>query len=258
MGVISCMRKQLQEDAIRMAERLICSLANPDPQEMDSFLSDKAVAIGPLERDWLLGKDKLEVALASLGMEHVVGSVRDIETHPYLLASGDCITASRFVASIRGELVACHLTMVWEEEGGRAACVHLHLSETAAGARDEAEPAAEAQEAPHPMRESIALRDAQGISHFLNLTDIIYVEANRQSTFVHTETGTFRMSEGISHLLERLDGCFIRIHRGYAVNVSHVVGMRPGYVILDEGTSLPVPARRVGEVKALLRQALRI
>ena len=254
------MRKQLQEDAIRMAERLIGSLANPDPQEMDSFLSDRAVAIGPLERDWLLGKDKLEVALASLGMEHAVSSVKDFETHPYPLAGDACITASRFVATIRGELVACRLTMVWEEEEGRIACVHLHLSEAVAGARDEgeAEPAAEAQSIPRPVRESIALRDAQGVSHFLNLSDIVYVEANRQSTFVHTETGTFRMSEGISHLLERLDGCFIRIHRGYAVNVSHVVGMRPGYVILDEGTSLPVPARRVGEVKALLRRALRI
>ncbi|MCI1344712.1 MAG: LytTR family transcriptional regulator, partial [Atopobiaceae bacterium] len=110
--------------------------------------------------------------------------------------------------------------------------------------------------AAHALRESIVLRDADGISHFLSLSDIVYIEASRQSTLVHAVTGTFRMSEGITHLLTRLDGKFVRIHRGFAVNVDHVEGMRPGYVMLDEGTSLPVPSRRTREVADDLRRAI--
>lgn len=257
MEAISCMRKQLQDDALRMTERFVSHLCDTDAAEMLQIFSDANVTVGAFDHDWLLTKQGLAEELASLAHEHGIQAVRDVECHVFSLDEDSCVTVSRFSAVYRSGVVHYRLSFVWQAAGDTLQVFHAHLSQgflKKEGSFSSVRP--EAGESIHPMRETIVLRDAEGISHFLSLADIIYVEASRQSTYVHAETGTFRMSEGISHLVERLDSCFVRIHRGFAVNSGHVIGMRPGYVLLDEGTSLPVPSRRLTEVRTKLAEAL--
>ena len=248
MEAISCMRKQLQEDALRMAESLVDRLPDHAAQKLEPLFAETLQAVGPLEGDWLLDRHNFLQELEELAEAYELRGVGKRDVHACALDEDACVTVSRFAAITREGMIPCRLTLIWQELKGELKICHAHFSVAVTEEHGGA--------VAHALRESIVLRDADGISHFLSLSDIVYIEASRQSTLVHAVTGTFRMSEGITHLLTRLDGKFVRIHRGFAVNVDHVAGMRPGYVMLDEGTSLPVPSRRTREVADDLRRAI--
>lgn len=247
MEAISCMRKQLQEEALRMAESLVDRLPDCDVRDLEPLFADSLQAVGPLEGDWLLDREEFLQELHELGKSYELRGISKRDVHACALDNDVCVTVSRFAAITREGMIPCRLTLIWQMQEGTLRARHAHMSIAVTE---------EHEEAAHALRESIVLRDASGISHFLSLADIVYIEACRQSTLVHAVSGTFRMSEGITHLLARLDGKFVRIHRGFAVNVDHVAGMKPGSVMLDEGTSLPVPSRRMHEVSDALRRAI--
>lgn len=247
MEAISCMKGQLQDDALRLAESLVDRLPERNPQKLEPLFAETLQAVSSLAGDWLLDKAEFLQELAELAEAYDLRGIGKHDAHVCMLDEDVCVTASRFSALTRDGAVPCRLTLIWQQHEGMLQVRYAHLSESVAEEHEETSPV---------MRESIVLRDAGGISHFLNLSDIVYIEACRQSTLVHAIPGTFRMSEGITHLLGRLDGKFVRIHRGFAVNVDHVAGMKPGYVMLDEGTSLPVPSRRMREVSDALRHAI--
>lgn len=85
-------------------------------------------------------------------------------------------------------------------------------------------------------------RDGRG--YFVKLTEIDWIEADRNYVRLHIGTTTHTIRERISHLEATLDPrLFARIHRSTLVNLHRVREMQPWFsgdflVILDNGTRL--------------------
>jgi two-component system, LytTR family, response regulator len=90
----------------------------------------------------------------------------------------------------------------------------------------------------------------------INVDDIIYFEAEKDYTRIHTDGKTYLSNFGIGALEQKMDGRqFLRIHRSYIVNISCIKEVyRDGYsvqVFLKNGKSLNVSRTYLEDLKKL-------
>jgi len=105
-----------------------------------------------------------------------------------------------------------------------------------------------------PNERQIALRahDTLGTTYWVMPSDIAFVKAARQYTEVHCVDRTLRLRGSFSSICEQIGSHVVNIHRSYAVNPLYVARMEGEMLYLETGDKLPVPARRVNEVRRLL------
>ena len=100
----------------------------------------------------------------------------------------------------------------------------------------------------------LEFRDDHRISHFVAADGILYVEAHGHKCTIHCLEDVFEVNEGITSIAERLGEGFVRLHRSYLVNPWHLRTLSEKGALLDDGETLPVPARRLEELRDALRQ----
>lgn len=80
--------------------------------------------------------------------------------------------------------------------------------------------------------------------------NVLYIEANNKTQLVVTTTNTYTVLSSLNKLEEDLGSKgFIRIHRCYLLNCSHIYLIQQDSVLLDNHTSIPVSKKRRKEVK---------
>ncbi len=105
----------------------------------------------------------------------------------------------------------------------------------------------------HPKNEvhKIAIPSFDGMI-FINITDIIRLEAEGSYTRFHTRQGQYLVSRTMKEYEDLLsENDFFRVHHGHMINLNQVnryVKGDGGYIILHDGTNVPVSARRKTEV----------
>jgi DNA-binding LytR/AlgR family response regulator len=112
--------------------------------------------------------------------------------------------------------------------------------ERALGSRTAAPAEAAAQQ------ERIAV-ELGGTTRYLNRSDIVYVEAQGDYVRLHTRTANHLVRTPLAQLEERwADAGFLRVHRGFLVNVAAVEQLRStmGSITLDLGQGQSVPVSR--------------
>ncbi len=153
-------------------------------------------------------------------------------------------------------------TLVWHRSGRRNLLAHLHISVPADHLEEGASyPISAGTETYRYMkslrrlgssRKSVSLYDVDGTVHWVHPSQIIYLEANRKRTIVHCMTKDIVVPAVIRDAVEMVDGKILRVHRSYAVNRDHVVELKAGRLLLDDGTSIAIPAKRIADVRATL------
>lgn len=153
-------------------------------------------------------------------------------------------------------------TLVWQRSGRRYALAHLHLSSPIDYVeKGESYPISAGTETYRYMRslmrlgssrKSVSLYDVDGTVHWVHPSQIIYLEANRKRTIVHCITKDIVVPAVIRDAVEMVDNKIMRVHRSYAVNRDHVVELKAGRLLLDDGTSIAIPAKRIADVRAEL------
>ncbi len=160
-------------------------------------------------------------------------------------------------------------TFIWRCGEGGMELFHQHVSNPLKPAmHGEAFPVSFAKETHRYMiararqldvRNTCELRDAEGSTHFMNLSDVVYLEANKQSTVVHCLDTSFRVRGGISDIAAKLDsaslGVLIRTHRSYMVNALYVERIDRDAVALTTGDELALSSRRRAEVEEAIAAA---
>jgi DNA-binding LytR/AlgR family response regulator len=101
-------------------------------------------------------------------------------------------------------------------------------------------------------RKNVSLYDVDGTLHWVHPSQIIYLEASRKRTIVHCMTKNIVVPAVIRDAIEMVDGKIMRVHRSYAVNRDHVIELKGGHLLLDDGTSIAIPAKRLADVRAAL------
>ncbi|HEV7908289.1 MAG TPA: LytTR family DNA-binding domain-containing protein [Pseudonocardiaceae bacterium] len=123
-------------------------------------------------------------------------------------------------------------------------------------ARQAAEPSpAPASPAPDAGDEVIPV-ELGGITRFIRLADIRYVEAHGDYARLHTATGSGLVRAALNGLEERWRSAgFVRIHRSHLVSLSHVDELRleDGHLSVNIGGAvLPVSRRHARHLRQLL------
>lgn len=118
MEAISCMRKQLQVDALRMAESLVDRLPDHAAQKLEPLFAESLQAVGPLEGDWLLDRHDFLQELEELAEAYELRGVGKRDVHARALDEDACVTVSRFAAITREGMIPCRLTLIWQELKG--------------------------------------------------------------------------------------------------------------------------------------------
>lgn len=86
----------------------------------------------------------------------------------------------------------------------------------------------------------------------LDETDIRYIENKREYCIAYSSKGTTVWRESFAALMPRLSGDFVRIHRGYIINIKQVSEFNFGddiVTIAADGTHLPIARRHKAELK---------
>lgn len=74
----------------------------------------------------------------------------------------------------------------------------------------------------------------------LPVSGVFYVEAFAHTTRVVTQESSYDLQKSITEMEKMLVGDFVRCHRSYLVNLSHIRKITKSAVLLDDGQELPL------------------
>lgn len=104
----------------------------------------------------------------------------------------------------------------------------------------------------NPNRRKVTLSVGKEIGTFF-VNDIYYVEADLSKIRLVTKEGEFLLSISISQVQGILENeGFVKVHRSYLVNSSHVIRVKHRTAFMDNGKEIPISKYRLKEVKERL------
>lgn len=75
----------------------------------------------------------------------------------------------------------------------------------------------------------------------VEISDIIYIQADRYYVSIHAKNKSFVGYDGIGQCEEQLQGTsMVRVHKSYLINMQHVHKLSAGEVVMEDGLRLPV------------------
>lgn len=97
------------------------------------------------------------------------------------------------------------------------------------------------EESPLILDDRIFIRSREKMTKIL-LSDILYIEAERNYSRIITKDKTYVLSTTLKTIEEKLPGnLFVRIHRSYIINLTHIEVLTESYVAIGRVT-IPVSA----------------
>ena len=103
---------------------------------------------------------------------------------------------------------------------------------------------------------SISIRDVGGTMHYVLASEIRSIEACKQRTILHCLDRNIVVRRGFKDMVDEFGNELVLVHRSFAVNPLYVRAIHPDSVVLDDGSSIPVPQRRSTEVRRELSEAV--
>lgn len=75
----------------------------------------------------------------------------------------------------------------------------------------------------------------------INAADILYIEGMSEYVRIHlTEQKPITVLMSLKKIIDFIPSSFMRIHRSYIINLTHIREVNKNYIWLDDGTSLPI------------------
>lgn len=251
------MRKKLipEKEIITLSKDVVQSFYDRNIKNHIHYLSDDFMWIGAFDFQYTLCKNDFLCIIQS-----------EISSFPFTMIDEEFTLISKspttYIISARFKLIAhtdnnttirthTRMTVIWKYYGEELKLCHVHGSN--------------AQDIPLSINNAvmntalnddfssyinslhfidnsnkIAFRTKSGAFRYFTEREILYLEANSQSTFLHTYSECIEL---YSHLLtnaERLSQSFYRIHKSYIVNTAFIKSLERYKVILTTSAHLPI------------------
>lgn len=260
--------EEFRDESIRASRDFARHLWARDFEWCLSRTTDDFVFIGPEHDCQSYDKDEFSQVLDVLSQKIIQSALTD---EWYRVLAGDegmCCVFGHFLVltppdeeRILAQWRRC--TFLWRRSAKRVELEHAHISAPTDYVEEgESYPIHVGTETYRYMkslmrlgssRKSVSLYDIDGTVHWVHPSQIIYLEANRKRTIVHCMTKDIVVPAVIRDAVEMVDNKILRVHRSYAVNRDHVVELKGGILLLDDGTSIAIPAKRIADVRAELK-----
>lgn len=85
---------------------------------------------------------------------------------------------------------------------------------------------------------------------FVPLSQIFYIEAQKQYVMIHAAGGNYRKKGSLAEMEKELDEYFFKCQRSFLVNLRYVVRVKRDCVVLKDGTEVPISrgmAEKIGK-----------
>ena len=85
---------------------------------------------------------------------------------------------------------------------------------------------------------------------FIPLSQITYIEAQKQYVEIHTSDALYRMKSSLADIESKLDEYFFRCQRSFIVNLRYVIRIKYDCVVLKNGAEVPISrgmAEKIGK-----------
>ena len=83
----------------------------------------------------------------------------------------------------------------------------------------------------------------------LNIRNVLYLESHDHITMIHTETVSYPIRKKLGELFLSFPNQLVQCHKSYAVNLYWIQRMIPGYLILRNGTEIPISRSYAGQTR---------
>ena len=253
------------DDALRLSKDFIRHIYEQDFDWCINRIKNDFIWIGTQKDFFTTTKDDFSKTIRG-GAEYIHAATITDEEYTVVSCTERvfCVSGKYLVLTLPEEdEINAHwhrCTLIWQKQGKRNLLVHLHIS-SPVDYMEEGEnyPISAGTETYRYMRslrkigssrKSVSLYDVNGTVHWVHPSQIIYLEANRKRTIVHCMTKDIVVPAVIRDAIEMTDNKVMRVHRSYAVNRDHVVELKAGRLLLDDGTSIAIPAKRIADVRA--------
>ena len=233
------------------------------------FMSDDVLWLGPAEGQQMQGREQIIRAFEAEKHEltFTMGDISAICVSPHnqvkeVLLHFDIYT---HYPSGSTDVHDQRMQFTWRErriktEAGqemRAEFVMLHISNVwKYDSRDKIYPV-HYETVPAPIRfltrteQYVMVRASDTSVRRIAAERIIYIETVKRSArlLIHTESGSFETNGKLPDFEQKLSGVLLRIHASYLVNPDHVQEIHRFFLVLSDGTKLPVPEKKYTQIK---------
>ncbi|MDD3401974.1 MAG: LytTR family transcriptional regulator [Hespellia sp.] len=261
------------EELIRRTMENVRSFYYRDKGYTTAPMSDDFMWIGSNDFQWCEG---LEEFLRVTENEYQEPSVMlsDEEYHLLFHEHNVWVVYGRYKATAAlsdGSVIYAHVrgTYVWRRMDGELRLVHVHGSH----AQDiplnqiplpqdrltEHSPFFNYMKRMDAMNsdvDKLVFRGRDGMFRYPRSTEVLYLKAANQNCTVCTSTGDFEAVGLLAEYFKKMPAEFLRIHKSYAVNITHIASFCRYKVVLTNGQELPVSRARYMELKNRLSQTV--
>lgn len=251
------MRKKLipNNEIINLSKDVINSFYGRNIEKNIDYLAEDFMWIGAFDFQYTLSKtDFLGIVQSELNSNPFV--MMDEEFFVLSKSTTSYVVCGKFklFAQTNNELtIKTHtrMTIIWKYVGDELKIIHIHGSNAQDISLYDPNPSAKL----HPANdffssitllniddseEKIGFRTIDGKYKYFLKSEIQYLEANMQSTFVHTIHGCTEISGLLLENSKKLPENFYRIHKSYIVNCSLVSYIERYKATLSDDTKLPI------------------
>lgn len=102
--------------------------------------------------------------------------------------------------------------------------------------------------------ERMAITDCDRTIHYIDQDEIVYLRSDNKYTEIFLESIMIRTRTMLKEFTEKLGDQFLKISRINIVNMAMVARIQDQSVILIDGRELPIPFKKVAEVKERINQ----
>ncbi|MCI8332594.1 MAG: response regulator transcription factor [Clostridiales bacterium] len=107
-------------------------------------------------------------------------------------------------------------------------------------------------------RRIISLKTGVGEQAELCMQDILYLESEKgisHGITYRTDNGSvITVISTLDNEAKKLDDNFVRVHRSFLANQSHMIGMRGGYIVMSDQSEIPCSLKMRSEIKKWLKK----
>ena len=232
-----------------------------------SYMADDILWIGPLESQFICGKEKMKEFLTP--EQEVPVSVSEMNFQMVSYDDSLCIVAGKLRAHTRAETglvldVEQRYTFCWKRTADTPIITHIHGSNPwEFVAPEEAFPFQAGRHAYRFLEKMVSRRqqrlvfcDTNQREFFLEQNNIIYIESAKANSIIYYTSGAFEVKHSISQMTQILPTEFLRIHRCFSINIHHVTEVKRFEIIMDNMVRIPIPEKRYMEVKKQVEELL--
>lgn len=96
----------------------------------------------------------------------------------------------------------------------------------------------------------ITVTDINGAIRFIYLSEIMYVQAQRNNLSIVLAGKQIQVKMSISEFIKLADHKFIKVHRSYAINSDFMSKLERYEVTMKNGERIPIPVKKYNEVRS--------